>query len=436
MYEIIGEKMIPICIGLIAAMTVIMYIYYKKVYNVAFLFSGFWLVIVLMSSLNLYDVFISNDYVYELITLGVAFFDFGFLVSQKIRIKNVFNINEEEIDQRKYLVCVCICLIAISPDLQMLLFFFENGFDINYIYYIVAMNSYGDTDSVVTQFGTAWQQILSTYIGYPLQYLLIASGICKGLKEGNKKYIFISLTFLIVRFLVDIKRTVLIMFFFMALFVILLLQDRKKTNSGFFCGVHKKNIIYFFVFLGIYILISNMRSGEEENFSLLENIYFYYAGCVKYFDLRIANIDFADNTYGLFSCRGLIAPFLGVLTKIMDVDFPIYEMATKQLALLHGTVYQIAPGHYYNSYATCFWEFYVDGKEIGVAIGSLIYGLLGGVFFHSYIERRTLLSIYNLSFFISIYLLFSMLQISSIINYLVWPLLFNVFMFERKDRNG
>ena len=424
------------CIFIIAVLTFCSYIYQKNIYNVSLIFNIFWLIVMIMSSMELFGIYPAEDFVYELVLIGVFFFNVGFLLSNRYHLTtNIFhNINENVIDGRRYFICLLLCLLTLLPDLQMIRFFISSGFDIHYIYYIVAMNSYGG-DSIANQFGGGWQQIVMIYIGYPLQYMLIATGICKGVYEKEKQFLIIAILLIMVRFIVDVKRTVILMVFLMAVFFIILLRDKCDVEK-----IHNKKIstkwlvLMFVFFICIYMALSEARRGEGDEFSLLENLYFYYAGCIKYFELRVLNMDI-ESTYGFFTLRGLIAPVMGLITKVIGIEFPLYEMASTQLALLHGTIYQIAPGHDYNSYATCFWEFYVDGGVFGIIIFSLLYGYIGGRFYHEYKKRRTLKCMLNLSFFLSVYIMFSMLQISSIINYLVWPLMIN-FMLFKKECNG
>lgn len=115
----------------------------------------------------------------------------------------------------------------------------------------------------------------------------------------------------------------------------------------------------------------------------------------------------------------------------MGVNIKLFTDASDALASLHNIVYSVADDQRFNSYATAFYEFYIDGGIIGIILGSAIFGWLGGKYYSDYKNTHSLMSCLKLGYFISIFLLFSMLQISSIINYLIWPLILCPIIFKR-----
>lgn len=432
-----------ICIFLLLSVSVMSYVYMPKIYNVSFLFSFFWCIILFLSSQNHYGIYPPSTVAYCYITIGVVAYTIGFFVVMYSKVycfPKIFDVDDNLVSDKRYVMFFFLCMLFLVPDLKMIYYFFQNGMDLHYIYYVVAMNSGGAvTELSELNFGSEWQQIMQTYIGYTLQYILIIGAICKIVYNNEKIYYIPMIILVMIRFLVDVKRTILVMTFFMFIYMFILVRDMSDSKCFKYSKMStKKMIICIFAFMGLYIFLSSMRVGVDgDNFSIFKNFYFYYVGCVKYFDLRIAMFvdDISSYTFGTFALRGLLAPLLSILTKVFGIEIPVYTAASEAIESLHGTVFMIAPGHNYNSYATAFYEFYVDGGLVGICIESCIFGYISGYLLKRYINTRTLLSAMRLSFFISVYILFSMLQISSIISYLVWPIIFCFVIYKRKMDN-
>lgn len=419
------------------------YLSEKDVCSPSFIFSLFWGIIIFFSSLNLFNIYSVSNYAYVLLTIGVIFFSIGAIFVKKVSTKKnvvLFKVDDNIIDEKKYIILFAICLLLLLPDLRMLLYFFRNGFNVSNIYYTIAQNSAGSKTAISgITFGSNFQNIFKVYVGYPLLYLLMSAGLLLFLKNKKRKFLIISIILLLIRFFVDMKRTIIIMYFFMFVFFTLLLnkgqevsaiskkvpKSRKKT---LFIG----SVIIIFVYL--YISVTR-RNSTEGAFSLIRNFYFYYCGSVKYFDLRIQNLitDTFVHTFGLFSLRGMLSPIISFFDLIGLVSEPfLFTEASNYLTSLHNTVYWISPIDRFNSYTTCFFEFYVDGGLIGILVGSFIFGAVSQKLYAQYCKGKSLRQTLRLGYFISIFILFSMLQISSIINYLIWPLIIDKIIFKKK----
>ncbi len=416
----------------------------KKIYNVGAVFGFFWGIILLLSSLSLFGLYKSSNRTYLFIMTGVICFCIGEIVGEKFTFSlgykkiSLLKRNKNAVNVKMFYFLFFICLICLLPDIKMILYFIQNGFDLNRIYYSIAISSADAKSGILNvSFGSNMQQIIKTYIGYPLLYLLISISLLCFMKNREKKYILCMLFLTMIRFLADLKRTLLVMLILMFVFFFILLKDAQNHRYSDYKVLNKFKKRYIFIglcgFVFIYIIISKLRRGNNEaNFSFLKNLYFYYIGCVKYFDLRIDSWSELNisHTLGFFSLRGLVSPICSTLEQ-MGVNIKLFTDASDALASLHNIVYSVADDQRFNSYATAFYEFYIDGGIIGIILGSAIFGWLGGKYYSDYKNTHSLMSCLKLGYFISIFLLFSMLQISSIINYLIWPLILCPIIFKR-----
>lgn len=436
------------CAAITLLLGSIAYLGDRKVYNVSALFAFFWGIILLLSSLCLYGLYESGDQAYIFITIGVGFFCLGEILGEKftcsVRYKRkLFLVRDKnKIDVRMFYLLFTVCIICLIPDIKMILYFIRKGFDLNKIYYTIAMNSAGAaTDISNVQFGSDIQQIVKIYVGYPLLYLLISTSLVCFMQKPEKKYFLCMLILTAFRFLADLKRTLLVMLVLMFIFFFVLLDDARNYKRNECKGSNKFKKRYIFIvlcgFVFLYTIISKLRRGNDRaDFSFLRNLYFYYVGCIKYFDIRIENQLQLNvtHTLGFFSLRGLISPICSLLERL-GINILLFSDASDALASLHNIVYSVAVDQRFNSYATAFYEFYIDGGVPGIILGSTIFGWIGGKYYSDYKTTHSLMSCLKLGYFISVFLLFSMLQISSIINYLIWPLILCPVIFKKVKRS-
>jgi len=156
---------------------------------------------------------------------GVICFCIGEIVGEKFTFSlgykkiSLLKRNKNAVNVKMFYFLFFICLICLLPDIKMILYFIQNGFDLNRIYYSIAISSADAKSGILNvSFGSNMQQIIKTYIGYPLLYLLISISLLCFMKNREKKYILCMLFLTMIRFLADLKRTLLVMLILMFVF--------------------------------------------------------------------------------------------------------------------------------------------------------------------------------------------------------------------------
>lgn len=409
--------------------------------NPIMLYSMFWGIMTFLSSLHLYSYFKVRSSTYLMILCGVVFFAIGSLFGEKI----VFSFGKTckkytfEFSKKRYAIVIIIALLCLGTNFNLILYSLKNGLSINRIYSVIAQANNGQVKDLQPVLGGVQEQ-LQQYIGYPLLYLIVAVSIAQFVFNKEKKYLIITAVFFLIRFLTDMKRTILVNIAFMFITYFLLTNKAliekigKKAKQVY--ANKKKMFLLIVTLILLFVITSILRSGDDGGrYSLFYNFYSYYPGSINYLDYRIQNWDNMgiDFTHGFTSLRGLIAPFVAFLELVFKIDTPlVFKNATDVVVSLHSITTYISPNQSYNTYATIFYEFYADGGWIGVILCSLIFGYVSGVYYRRYVNEKSLRNIVNYGFFLSMFILFSNIHINSIVICYVWPLVLERFLYRRK----
>lgn len=413
----------------------------KRLYSPLVLFASFWGVLIFLSGLHLYGLFNTSDYVYLIVFLGVVSFFLGTLFVSK---KNIINQKKNNILNKKiYKLAVVVCICALYLNISFIFKFLASGFDIHYIYQAMASLSEGNDEELLKLYNPTLV-IIQQFIGYPLLFVIVPISIAEYVECKNKRYLYIAVLLSLIRFLFDFRRTYLvIILMFLALYLVIRKKEQgenflKKINTfNKKISLKKKLFIAFVIVLIGYFFssLSSARRGDEgsEEYSLFSNFYYYYVGSLPYFSSRVSMLGHFDFTYGLTSFRGLFSPIFAIL-GMMGMDKPdLMQLANDNINDLHNVVLLITKEHYSNSYATCFFEFYLDGGIWGVVILSIVFGLYSEYLFKKCMYVKSSRYIWKYSLFISIFIYLSVLHFNGSVVCYIWPFIIEGLFYKRKN---
>lgn len=400
----------------------------RKLYNPSFVFCIYWAFLMILASLRLYNLYETSDLAYSIITCGVLFFFVGASIGNNLRISEsvkCFNL-------KNYKICLILCIMSLLLNFQVILNFFTRGFSVDQIYYMMAATTDGTETELSSLYNTNLVR-LQQYIGYPLLYTIVPISIIEYISSKKKIYLYIAIAFSLLRFLFDLRRTYIVIIVVFLIFLFYILADMKRIQFG--KGGSKIKIIGAFVaFIAIFGAFSSSRRGTDasEEYSVFSNFYYYYAGSIPYLSQRLDLLNNFEPTLGLTSFRGFFAPIFVILISLGIVDPHLMEVATANIDSLHGTVLYITNSHPFNSYATCFFEFYMDGGLFGVIIFSLFFGLYAQILYLKMIKLQDNRSLMKFCLFCSLYIYLSVLIFEAGIICYIWPFIIEKFIYRGK----
>lgn len=95
--------------------------------------------------------------------------------------------------------------------------------------------------------------------------------------------------------------------------------------------------------------------------------------------------------FGIGSLNGLFFAIFYLIKNILGVPFPCQFSDVYQMILLTDSEWQIITDatNRANAYVSTFWYFYLDGREIGVVVLSILYGYIAEALFQQAKEILT-----------------------------------------------
>lgn len=406
----------------------------RKVYGPLTFFSGLWMILMLLASLKFFGLYDSDDLAYVYITIGVASFCAGCLLMNKIRLSDKSSSNI--INETVYNVMMILCIFSLIYNIRIIISYIFGHYNISQIYYIMAETNSGEATALSSLY-SSWQERLQQYIGYPLLYTLVPISIIGYLNEKKKKYLICSLILCFLRFFIDMRRTfvVIVITYFVILVVIRL--GSKEKPKWLTRKLKRRLAIFIFAFIVVFIYLSTVRrDASEVKYSFLYNIYTYYVGSIPYFGQRISLLPSdLHYSFGMTSLRGLFAPIVAVLGLLGIKEPYLMTLATQNIESLHNVVLNITPTHKFNSYATVFFEFYLDGGVMGIIILSFLFGLISFYLFKKCINFNSARDQFRYAYFFSIFLSLSVLHFNGAVVCYIWPFIIErmLFISEKKE---
>lgn len=427
-----------ICIFTLIFFLLFELIYNRKIYNVSLWFIGIWLFIVVLASLKLLGLYTATEEAYLVITLGIFAFEIGTKLPHRVRF-TIFGItflkNNTEVDYGRFRIAFIICVIALLPNILMLVKYFTGHYTLGQIYQVMAMTASGDNTELTGEVSDNLIR-LQQYIGYPLLYLLVPTAIAMFESTKQKKYMLGAILLTMLRFLYDVRKTFLVMLVIWSYFIYKFAMKNNDFNEEELTSKEKikKNFQSLLIVGSVFALFMYSSISRADysngNYSLFQNMYYYYGGSVPYLGYRLNTANLTEYTLGFTSFRGILAPIFAVLGILGIKEPQLLTIATNNINSLHSVITTIAPGHRYNSYATMFFQFFQDGGYVAVIILSLLYGYYAAGLQKKYVDSNSIRYRVKLAYFLGTFILFSMLHFNGCVICYVWPLIIDGILYK------
>ncbi|KKP59210.1 MAG: Glycosyltransferase [Candidatus Magasanikbacteria bacterium GW2011_GWC2_34_16] len=391
--------MIYFSIIILFIITTLSYLKEKNFYNPVFLFSVFWLLIVLFSGLNPFNVFTPSENVYFIVTIGVTSFAIpNLLILKKYSaVPQTFQNTSSVISIFSVYIFVVLSIFFGLYNFSNVMRLINQGYTLDYIrfiYYNVELVSYDLSGiSIIDKF-------IETYFYIPFLYFNIAfiASLIVLNKVKEHKLLFL-LTFINMGLFSFNSGGRVIVYILIIEFVISILMVHKNAQKSF------KNIFLIAIvsFFGIIFMnqISALRMIDGGN--VLKNIYLYFAGSLTHFSVLESN-SIVQSTYGVSYIAGFIQPVFMVVKNLFGIEYPnAIETLLTNLSYFQQPR-DIGGGVTYNAFVTMFYFFFIDFGYFGVIFFSFIYGAIMRFF---YIKIKTNKISYLIVYFLLLQSLFT-----------------------------
>ena len=428
-----------ICTIIATVICIFSLIRHKKIYHPVVSFALLYSLIMFMSWVRAYNYYAAQDKAYFLITLGVVCFAVGSLTVEKLTIKYrkgkapiVYQLN-----YKMFYIMLILCLIIIIPRFITILLFILRGNSIGDVYVILAGSA--GMENEITQNGM--QNLLMQFIGFPLLYIVVPTAVVIFFKTFKKKFLILSLSIAIMLVLLDSRRTYLISFFlFVFIAFIISLNEGKVNNFNIIYQLKKLKKWSLIVLIGViffFYFITQQRAETVANgeVSLIHTFYNYYGGTVQYFGYCLEEFN-KEYTLGFTTFRGFFSPIFGII-RYLGIDSPhLYQVATDIVNGMKYIVLYVSPIDRFNSFTTCFYQFYCDGGIIGIVILSYLFGAYSQSLYKKCVETKQIRYETKYLYFYGVILMLSFTNMRTILIFIAWPLIIERILYKKSRRKS
>ena len=348
----------------------------------------------MFQSLGLFQLFETEDWVYELyfigelsFAIGYALFRNGKLSRARIVLTKKSRWNPQSstfVLRRNYLYIACfICIVFYLIDLVTVFPSFISGG----LAEVRAICQ--DPEGIIYVRRSGIENAFRTLFVGPVAFALLPITAVDLFKERkDKKLIFSCAVIIILRVLTEGGRSV-VAYFMLHIVLAFILEGKKKALGEMFGDNLKKiqqylqkrkymvlGVIALVIIGGIILYFTTLsRSGSDAAI----HMYFYVAMQGKMFEIWAKRVDL-EHLYG-FGLSSLNGFFYFIIYFIKNIfgfsDFPGYWGKIVNMIQATDSEWQWMSGYgRANAFVSLFWFFYFDGRLLGVIIGMLVYGMV------------------------------------------------------------
>lgn len=351
----------------------------KVILNPLTLFCSIWGIITLFSSMHLYGLYEADEIIYFYILVGCAFFVIGYLFIHNINFK-IRNIRNKSygysINYRLIYILIVICTIYYLYQIYLL-----RGKIAVINLWSIQQYLRNDIETLVTN---KYLRALNSFIIGPISFAipsLTAADIWIG--KRDKHLIALTAAMLIVKVISTANRSTLMIFFLLLIADAMIklkfqqvdIYSKWKSSSGKL----RRNIRLIFV-AGVILFIAMTIS---RNLQIGKSLYLYFSIQPYMFQLWSEQaISQQLIGYGTASLSGFVFPIVYAIQLLFGLpSMPLHYQNIYDMINSTVNSWQIVgediPA---NAYVSIFWYFFVDGRIIGIIVGSLIFGIICGHF--------------------------------------------------------
>lgn len=369
------------------------------------IYLSFWLILIVISFLNPFNLYDVNFFTYMILFISLFFFCLGFLLISKKKAPYFIIINKYSIR------------IAGFNNFALVFLFIILIYYLIRFYTLIDLLGYAEARNIKFTQG----YLFTSYVEYIFFYYVVSSAVYVNsilviskfiiLKQINFK-LLLTILILLIYALIGFGRLIIfdmILFGFIPFFF----QPYKFNNS-------KKRIkFYIFLLFSIFLLIilstflTALRNGvfifSIDEFLywfeiLVKQIVIYFIGPFRALD-NFINIVENQNLFlfGRATFSGLEEIFNNILI-LLNVDL---NTANEILSEITSESLSIGPNETFNAFFTGLANFYIDGRLFGVMLVSFILGGFNGFVWNNYLNRNSIASLCLLVFTMKVALSYS-----------------------------
>ena len=366
--------MIAYCVMLFLLITGILFAHFQKSFlNFVSIFSFFWLGIVFLANLKLYDMMDYSDKPYYIIAVGLFGMITGYLIRYYVKMWRVVIGNFDtkyysDYNEKIILVLSLICLAYYAYELLNVLRLLSSGTT----YYYIRRMYQGYEKS--TFFTSSIERYVSSYIAIPCAYILSSYIVVSLFKKNkDKKVLALASLATLLYLVVSGSRFILIQLLIGSAYLFAFLK--REISNRVKKWIKRFGIAIVIGVIALTLLRENRTSsGARYDWTLLQSVYSYFSISIPLMDKWIGNIDtIGYRAYGLVFFRPVLSILSLLILHPLGINIDALDVAIDRINDVENFI-QVFPRHQYNAFASMFYYFYMDFGWVGVFLGTTFWG--------------------------------------------------------------
>lgn len=355
----------------------------KKVINPLSVFCLLWGIVIFLSSLHLFNLYLPKESTFTILNAGIVAFSIGYyaakvlignkrFIFKRSTVSKKCRCNLYEINYRVLYLAFLVCIPFYIKDLISVVMSIGFGNSLSSIQGLMQ-----GKDSVFTR--SSIESACLLLFVHPFSWIscpIVAVDFWMGRRDI--KLIILQLLTILVRIFTTGGRAAFIhfMFYFLCAFVLSENSDSKSLYKEIRAKAKKnKRLLLIICVIGVAVLtlLTYSRAGQ----AAVRTIYYDFAMPPIMFEKWIDTVIDYPIGYGMASLNGFLYPIDYLLRNSVHVSLPETFKKIYDLIQLTDTEWKwIGNGVTANAYISAFCFFYIDGRLIGVILASAIYGFI------------------------------------------------------------
>ena len=372
-------------------------IHYQNYYNPVTVLYIIWGILVPLSSLGLYGLYIPSNKTYSIILIGLIGYMLGISIGNHLVVRKAkYNKNYEKpstqvVDSKvnySFLYIIsCISAVYFIYQGFVVLSLLASGRQLDYIRELSTASDYNELRSSI------FIILIKNFIATPTVYMTIALLPIEILRGKRDKLLIILSLFNLVMWVITTAGRSVILWLALYLAVTYLFTRQSINKKKKKIKRKTKITLIILAFVLFIVLLQTTKSRKGSDVDLIRQMCVYFVAPINFLDLSINTIDMSYSstyTYGLSSFYGVIYPILfisrytGILSSYPPLTTTAYELGFTMLE--QGRL--VGDGFYMNAFATIFFQPYIDGRYFGVVVICAAFGLMCSIFYKKLVMYR------------------------------------------------
>ncbi|MFC0475737.1 O-antigen polymerase [Robertmurraya beringensis] len=403
---------------------------FNNIINPISIYSIWWTINSIISSLGLFGLFKPDVDVYMMVLLSIIAFSVGciIIVSKRDKTGNLKKIDiksndiKGNVNYRNVIVINLAAILFMIPyTLEAIEIFINHGAA---ILRAVSLSEDGLTGSLLNLVIIQWL-VLGIFTA-----TMITATIQLTLSKGKKILFFLALVVILVYTFTFGGRWIIYRFIVMLVLSSLFLKSFKKYDIKI---LKRRKVTLLLSIVGIVSMLVITSQRSLPGLSIAGNLVTYFTGSFTMLDILTNLESYPDigggYLFGFASIGGLIAPLLTTFSVITGIEI----LRPDEIVLgVTGQDYVIGTNTIYNAFATSLYTFGRDFGILGVIIIPFIFGIVCSLVF-IYVKRKQSLRAYQLYIFF-LYLIISSTMQWDLIHPWPWFTMFFLWVFTKKEK--